>query len=84
MKIAIDSYCYHRYFGEVYPNIETDPGVRLTIADFFDRARRHRVEGVSLESCFFPTFDDATIDECGRGDIRMGCAPAAIRQRLTT
>lgn len=69
MKIAIDSYCYHRYFGEVYPNIETDPGVRLTIADFFDRARMHRVEGVSLESCFFPAFDDATIDELrGRCD----------------
>ena len=68
MKLAIDSYCYHRWFGEVYPNIETDPGSRITIFDFLDRAAGHRVEGVSLESCFFPAFDDATID-----DVRERC-----------
>ena len=61
MKVAIDSYCYHRWFGEVYPNIETDPGARITILDFLERAKGHGVEGVSLESCFFPGFDDATI-----------------------
>ena len=61
MKVAIDSYCYHRWFGEAYPNIETDPGERITMFDFLERAKAHGAEGVSLESCFFPAFDDATI-----------------------
>jgi sugar phosphate isomerase/epimerase len=50
MKIAIDSYCYHRYFGEVYAGLEADPGMSMTIDDFIERARMHRVDGVSLES----------------------------------
>jgi len=53
MRLAIDSYCYHRYFGEVYPGLETDPGHRITIDDFLERARDYGVDGVSLESCFF-------------------------------
>ena len=58
MKIAIDSYCYHRYFGEIYPNLQTDPGKRMTVWDFLKRAKKHGVEGVSLESCFLPPIDD--------------------------
>jgi len=50
MKIAIDSYCYHRYFGEVYAGLEVDPGKSMTIDDFIERARMHHVDGVSLES----------------------------------
>ena len=52
MKIGIDSYCYHRYFGEVYPDQE-DPDVRWTFQDFVNRAAEIGVDGVSLESCFF-------------------------------
>jgi sugar phosphate isomerase/epimerase len=58
MKIGIDSYCYHRYFGEVYPQ-QTSPSKRMTLADFIDRASELQVDGVSLESCFFPGFDPA-------------------------
>jgi sugar phosphate isomerase/epimerase len=58
MKLAIDSYCYHRYFGEVYEGLQTDPGRRMTVWDFLRHARRHGVDGVSLESCFLPSFDD--------------------------
>ena len=58
MKIAIDSYCYHRYFGESYPNLQTDPGTRMTVWDFLKRAKKHRVQGVSIESCFLPPIDD--------------------------
>lgn len=53
MKIGIDSYCYHRYFGEVYP-FQKDPAKRWTIDDFLARAVAHGVEGVSLETCFLP------------------------------
>lgn len=54
MKVAIDQYCYHRYFGEIYPGIETDPGRRMDFDDFLARAKSLDVAGVSLESCFQP------------------------------
>lgn len=57
MQIAIDSYCYHRYFGEWYDGLQTDPGRRITVWDFLDKAQGFKVQGVSLESCFVP-FDE--------------------------
>jgi len=58
MKTGIDSYCYHRYFGEIYPD-QSDPGVRWTFHDFVQRAVELKVDGVSLESCFFERLDRA-------------------------
>ncbi|MGC8878891.1 MAG: sugar phosphate isomerase/epimerase family protein [Anaerolineae bacterium] len=58
MKIGIDSYCYHRYFGEIYPN-QTDPGRRMSYRDFLRRAVELGVDGVSLETCFFENFSDS-------------------------
>ena len=53
VKLGIDSYCYHRYFGEVYPGIQKRPrGKRMTVFDFLQRAKRFKVGGVSLESYF--------------------------------
>jgi sugar phosphate isomerase/epimerase len=62
MKIGIDSYCYHRYFGEVYPD-QQDPGTRWTFLDFVRRAGELGVDGVSLESCFFPSLDERFLAE---------------------
>ena len=56
MKVGIDSYCFHRYFGEVYPH-QTAPDFTMTMEDFLDFAKNLQVDGVSLESCFFPSFD---------------------------
>ena len=56
MKVGIDSYCYHRLFGEVYPHQQT-PEKKITLEDFLKRARELDVDGVSLESCFVPSFD---------------------------
>jgi len=53
MKVGIDSYCYHRFFGEVYPD-QKPPAKKMTMQDFLVRARELKVDGVSLESCFFP------------------------------
>ena len=53
MKIGIDSYCYHRYFGEVYP-FQKPCRERWTADDFIRRAAELRVDGVSLETCFLP------------------------------
>ena len=62
MKIGIDSYCYHRYFGEIYPD-QKDPGVRWTFLDFINRAAELGVDGVSLESCFFESLQPGHLKE---------------------
>jgi sugar phosphate isomerase/epimerase len=58
MKVGIDSYCYHRFFGEVYPD-QKKPAKNMTMEDFLVRAKELKVDGVSLESCFFPSYDKA-------------------------
>ena len=62
MKVGIDSYCYHRYFGEVYPDQE-DPPARWTFTDFVNRAGELGVDGVSLESCFFESLESSYLSE---------------------
>ena len=75
MKLAIDSYCYHRFFGEWYPKIQQDPGRRMTVWDFIDRASELGVQGVSLESCFLPWDDDAFVDRIGATLAERGLEP---------
>jgi len=58
MKVGIDSYCYHRFFGEVYPQ-QKQPPRRMSLEDFLDRAKELKVDGVSIESCFVTRKDDA-------------------------
>jgi len=62
MKVGIDSYCYHRFFGEVYPD-QQDPGVRWTFHDFVRRAVELGVDAVSLESCFFESLEPGYLGE---------------------
>ena len=62
MKIGIDSYCYHRYFGEVYP-VQSSPDTTMTIEDFLSRTVELGAQGVSLESCFLPQRDPAYLSE---------------------
>jgi sugar phosphate isomerase/epimerase len=64
MKVGIDSYCYHRYFGEIYPD-QTDPGVRWSFHDFVRRAGELGVDDVSLESCFFQSLEPGYLAELG-------------------
>ena len=56
MKVGIDSYCYHRFFGEVYPE-QLAPERKMKLEDFLKRARELEVDGVSIESCFVPRYD---------------------------
>lgn len=56
MKVGVDSYCYHRFFGEVYPQQQRPPRT-MTLEDFLGRAHELGVDGVSLESCFIPHKD---------------------------
>jgi sugar phosphate isomerase/epimerase len=62
MKVGIDSYCYHRFFGEVYDQ-QVKPPREMTLEDFLRRARELKVDGVSLESCFIPRFDASYLSE---------------------
>ncbi len=86
MKLAIDSYCYHRYFGESYPGLQRDPGKRMTVWDFLKRARKHGVDGVSIEACFLPQLDDDflarlrdTLDEYGFDRVWAWGHPDGLR-----
>jgi sugar phosphate isomerase/epimerase len=73
MKVGIDSYSFHRYFGEVYPGLQEDPGRRWDMAtDFVDYAVAQGVDEVALETLFFPALDEgycrdlkARLDEAG-------------------
>jgi sugar phosphate isomerase/epimerase len=60
---AIDSFCYHRFFGQPYPGREADPGVRLSTPNFLKKAKAMGAAGVSLETCFFDDFSDLAMDE---------------------
>lgn len=62
MKVGIDSYCYHRFFGEVYDDQEK-PSKQMTLIDFINRAHQLRVDGVSLESCFIPEYSSSYLSE---------------------
>jgi sugar phosphate isomerase/epimerase len=73
MKLGIDSYSFHRYFGEVYPDLQEDPGVKWDMAnDFLEFARGQGVDEVALDTWAFPVEDEgyvadlkARVDEAG-------------------
>lgn len=56
MKLGIDSYSYHRYFGEVYEGVQKAPSKKMELEDFLKRAKELGVNGVSLETCFLKSF----------------------------
>jgi 3-oxoisoapionate decarboxylase len=58
MKVGIDSYCYHRFFGEIYEN-QSPPERPMSQEEFLRRAIGLRVDGVSLETCFLPSLDES-------------------------
>ncbi|MEE8357248.1 MAG: sugar phosphate isomerase/epimerase family protein [Anaerolineales bacterium] len=62
LKIGIDNYSYHRFFGEIYPG-QVEPEQGMTTADFLKRAKELGVDGVSLESCFIKSFEDDYLKE---------------------
>lgn len=64
MLVGLDSYCFHRYFGEVYANgLQVDPGIRWDMKDdFVPFALSLGIDEVALESCFFPALDNAYCD----------------------
>jgi sugar phosphate isomerase/epimerase len=62
LKVGIDNYSYHRYFGEIYPGTP-EPEKRWGLEDFLKQAKKLEVDGVSLESCFFPRHEKSYMME---------------------
>lgn len=97
MRVGIDTYSYHRFFGEIREG-EEDPGTRWTTWDFLARAAELGVDGVSLETCFLdlddPGFRDRlalTLDEAGLeavlawghpGGLELGRSAERLRDLL--
>jgi 3-oxoisoapionate decarboxylase len=65
MRIGIDSYCYHRFFGEHYPQQAPAPYL-MSLEDFLERARHWGAEGVSLESCYIADRSPSDLAPIGR------------------
>jgi sugar phosphate isomerase/epimerase len=61
MKPAVDSYCWHRQFGDWYPEIQHDPGIRVSIWDVIARVKALGLAGISLEACYLPPLDPVTV-----------------------
>ena len=57
MKIGIDSYSFHRFFGEVYPEQPT-PDTTMTLDDFLEFAKELGVDAVALDSWMLPGYPD--------------------------
>ena len=62
MKIGIDSYCYHRFFGESYPD-QDKPTKQMTMKDFINRAKELKVDGVSIDTCFLESTEKSYLEE---------------------
>ena len=60
MLVGIDSYSFHRYFGEIYDGgLQVDPGTRWDmLGDFVPYAVGLEVDEVALETIFYPVMDD--------------------------
>jgi sugar phosphate isomerase/epimerase len=56
MKVGVDHYSYHRFFGEVYPEQQA-PDRSLTMEEYLRIAKKIGCDGVTLESCFLPRLD---------------------------
>ena len=62
MRVGVDSYCFHRYFGEAYEGLEREAAVTWDVYDFLDYVHSIGVRSVSLETCFMPALDEAFLD----------------------
>ncbi len=50
MKIAIDSYCFHRYFGEIYPDLEQSPSAKMNLLECVQLCTTFGIEGGRIQT----------------------------------
>lgn len=72
MRVGIDSYAYHRFFGEVRLG-ESPTDTRWTdgVADVVDAVTAAGVSSVSLETCFIGAPDDRAVSSLRRAAQRV-------------
>ena len=63
MRVGIDSYCFHRYYGEVYESLQSPSDTSWDVFDFLDYVDSTGATSVSLETCFLPALEGAFADE---------------------
>lgn len=56
MNVGVDSYSYHRFFGDVY-HTQEDPGVRWDMIQLVAHVARFGVDGVVVDTCMMPSLD---------------------------
>ena len=99
LRLGLDSYSYHRYFGELRAG-EEDPGIRWSHEDFMRRAGELGLDGVSLETCYLPMEDRSLAERLASqtseygldlvlawghpGGLCMGTSPERQRDLLDT
>jgi sugar phosphate isomerase/epimerase len=72
--IGLDSYSYHRYFGENTP-FEQPRQTRWTTAQFLKRAAELGVTAVSLQTVYLPPLNQSSVAEIRRELDRYGLEP---------
>ena len=70
MKIGIDSYSYHRFFGEIYPG-QKDPGIIWNLRDFINHVSTLPIEALSFETCFLPSQEEEIIQATTLLNVEM-------------
>lgn len=58
MIVGIDGYCFHRWFGQAYPGLETDPGQRMSAGEVVDRVAALGARGIAIESFMLAPDED--------------------------
>lgn len=54
MKVGVDGFCYHRWFGQAYPGLEAVPDTAMSVLDVVDRAAALGADGLAVESFMLP------------------------------
>jgi len=62
MKVGVDHYSYHRFFGEVYPQ-QKAPGKKMSVEQYIRRCAQMGCDGLTLESCFLPRLEAGYLGE---------------------
>lgn len=68
VKIGVDQYSFHRFFGEIY-GAYPDPGVVWNLPDFLEHINSLSLEAISLETCFLPDDEQLLIEVLSNIDI---------------
>lgn len=76
LRIGVDSYAYHRRFGEVRP-LEVPIEDGWTTRRFVERCSEMGVDGVSLETCFLDSTSERDL-----GDLRSVLDDAGLARAL--